>query len=67
MSKDDDCLICPITLELFRDPVLAEDGHTYERERGYHPVDTKQWAKSIDRSTFVITTFISKPCDSKID
>ena len=32
MSTTDDSLICPITLELFRDPVLAEDGHTYERE-----------------------------------
>lgn len=26
-----DALTCPITLELFVDPVLAEDGHTYER------------------------------------
>lgn len=25
-------LICPITLELFRDPVVAGDGHVYERE-----------------------------------
>jgi hypothetical protein len=25
-------LICPITLELFCDPVLAGDGHVYERE-----------------------------------
>jgi hypothetical protein len=25
-------LICPITYELFCDPVLAEDGHTYERD-----------------------------------
>ena len=32
MSTADDSLICPITLELFRDPVLAQDGHTYERE-----------------------------------
>jgi hypothetical protein len=24
-------LTCPITLELFVDPVLADDGHTYER------------------------------------
>ncbi|CAF1642425.1 unnamed protein product, partial [Didymodactylos carnosus] len=27
-----DSLICPITFDLFRDPVVAEDGHTYERE-----------------------------------
>lgn len=26
-----DALTCPITLELFVDPVLASDGHTYER------------------------------------
>lgn len=32
MPSDYDAdLICPITLELFRDPVLAEDGHLYER------------------------------------
>lgn len=28
-SKKD--LICPITLQLFRDPVLASDSHVYER------------------------------------
>ena len=32
MNAPDDSLICPITLELFRDPVLAQDGHTYERQ-----------------------------------
>ncbi|CAF1280508.1 unnamed protein product, partial [Didymodactylos carnosus] len=26
-----DSLYCPITLALFQDPLLAEDGHTYER------------------------------------
>ncbi|CAF1266390.1 unnamed protein product [Adineta steineri] len=31
MSASDDVLRCPITFELFRDPVLAPDGHTYER------------------------------------
>ncbi len=32
-SKDiQQYLICPITLKLFNDPVLAEDGNTYERE-----------------------------------
>ena len=25
-------LICPLTLKLFNDPVIAEDGHTYERK-----------------------------------
>jgi hypothetical protein len=32
MTTPDDSLLCPITLELFRDPVLAQDGHTYERQ-----------------------------------
>ena len=32
MEPPDDILVCPITLALFRDPVLAQDGHTYERE-----------------------------------
>lgn len=31
MDTTDDALLCPITLALFRDPVVAEDGHTYER------------------------------------
>lgn len=26
-----DSLLCPLTLEIFRDPVTAEDGHCYER------------------------------------
>ena len=26
-----DDLRCPLTLELFEDPVTAQDGHTYER------------------------------------
>lgn len=25
-------LICPITMQLFKDPVIASDGYTYERE-----------------------------------
>jgi pyridoxal/pyridoxine/pyridoxamine kinase len=24
--------ICPLTLEIYNDPVFADDGHTYERE-----------------------------------
>ena len=31
-SIDNDDLTCPITLEPFRDPVRAKDGHVYERE-----------------------------------
>jgi hypothetical protein len=29
---DNDDLICPITMQVFRDPVLAGDGRVYERE-----------------------------------
>lgn len=29
---EDDYICCPITLEVMRDPVIAADGHTYERE-----------------------------------
>lgn len=28
----EDILVCPISLQLFQDPVVADDGHTYERE-----------------------------------
>ena len=31
-NTENDDLTCPITLELFRDPVVAKDGHVYERE-----------------------------------
>ena len=30
-DKYGSCLVCPITFSLFFDPVIAEDGHTYER------------------------------------
>jgi len=30
-NVDNDDLICPITYQIFRDPVIAGDGHTYER------------------------------------
>lgn len=30
LSKQD--LVCPITLDIYRDPVLASDGHVYERK-----------------------------------
>jgi hypothetical protein len=32
MATSNVSLLCPLTHELFRDPVLAQDGHTYERE-----------------------------------
>lgn len=32
MDEPDNPLICPITWQIFTDPVIAEDGHTYERK-----------------------------------
>ncbi|CAF1287322.1 unnamed protein product [Rotaria sp. Silwood1] len=32
MATPEESLFCPITFELFTDPVLAQDGHTYERQ-----------------------------------
>ena len=32
MNEEIDELTCPITFQLFRDPVKAPDGHVYERE-----------------------------------
>lgn len=31
-AEADQILFCPITFEIMKDPVLASDGHTYERE-----------------------------------
>jgi serine/threonine protein kinase len=32
MEVPNNPLLCPITLEIFRDPVMAQDGYTYERK-----------------------------------
>lgn len=32
MPTSAESLVCPITLEIFRNPVLAQDGYTYERD-----------------------------------
>ena len=32
IAKIAECLICPISRELVIDPILAEDGHSYERD-----------------------------------
>ena len=32
MATPNESFHCPITLALFNDPVVAQDGHTYERE-----------------------------------
>ncbi|CAG9319863.1 unnamed protein product [Blepharisma stoltei] len=38
-----DCFLCPITQELMQDPVIAADGHTYERKA------IKRWLKTGNR------------------
>ncbi|CAF3802955.1 unnamed protein product [Rotaria magnacalcarata] len=40
MNTSDDLLRCPITMDLFHDPVVASDGHTYERQA------IEQWIRS---------------------
>eukprot|EP00210_Caulerpa_lentillifera_P006929 g6625.t1 len=32
VSGSRDCIYCPITFDVMRDPVIATDGHTYERK-----------------------------------
>lgn len=32
LNNCEEYLICPLTLELYKDPVLADDGNTYERD-----------------------------------
>lgn len=39
-----DEFLCPITLELYRDPVVASDGHTYERSA------LERWFKTNSKS-----------------
>lgn len=45
-NNNNDELICPITYELFHDPVRANDGHTYEREA------ITEWIKQNGTSPF---------------
>ena len=52
MGKNEDVLLwntCPITLETFQDPVIAADGHTYER----HAIT--QWFRTSDPLTSPLT------------
>lgn len=46
---------CPITRELMRDPVIAADGHTYDREA------IEMWLRNHDTSPKV------RGCDNQID
>jgi len=48
-------LICPITLQVFRDPVRAKDGHVYERQAIVTWIlEHGTWNKSYDKTTFDI-------------
>lgn len=47
-------LICPITNEVFKDPVVAEDGFTYERTA------IEEWFKTKDKSPMTNTTVKNK-------
>ena len=44
-------LVCPISQDLFKDPVLAADGHSYERE------DIKKWLEQNNRSPMTNNEF----------
>ena len=64
MNVPDDSLLCPITLEIFRDPVVAKDGHTYERQAIVEWIG-KKWSKSNYGSTVINRRFISELCNKK--
>ncbi len=46
--------LCPITLELMHDPVIAADGHTYER------ADIREWLAKNNTSPFTSETLENK-------
>ena len=46
-------LLCPLTLDLFEDPVVAVDGHTYERAA------IEKWFQSKTTSPEVCGAFIA--------
>eukprot|EP00210_Caulerpa_lentillifera_P001601 g1539.t1 len=56
-SEIEDCICCPITCEVMNDPVIAADGHTYERKA------IKQWVSTtrtspVTRQALTSSTFI---------
>ena len=56
--NDDHEMICPITLEIFYDPVLAQDGHVYER------VAITRWIQQHGTSPFTRQTLrVEDLCD----
>ena len=63
-----DTLKCPITYELFRDPVIGGDGHTYERENiaawiqkhGKSPITREPMDVSSLRPNFIIKKMVEE-------
>ncbi|KAK9829275.1 hypothetical protein WJX72_004913 [[Myrmecia] bisecta] len=53
-SVDLDDLCCPITMEMYRDPVIAADGHTYER------LSIEEWLADNDTSPLTGATLEHK-------
>lgn len=59
-------LKCPITLELFRDPVIGSDGHTYERENitawigkhGSSPITREPMSINSLRSNYIVKKMV---------
>ena len=65
METADDALLCPLTLALFHDPVVAEDGHTYER----NAIETwiqKNGTSPITRKPILLTNLIPNYTVKKI-
>lgn len=61
-----DTLKCPITYELFRDPVIGSDGHTYERENitawikkhGTSPITREPMDLNSLRSNYIVKKMV---------
>src|ERR1700722_19151793 len=61
-------LKCPITGEIFRDPVIAQDGHTYERkaitdwlqQNGSSPITQESMDVSTLRTNHVVRKMIDE-------
>lgn len=52
-----ECVYCPITFEVMRDPVIAVDGHTYERAAIEQWIRQKQ-ESPVTRQPLVSATLI---------
>ena len=70
----EDTLECPITHQIFVDPVFAEDGHVYEREAILQWLDTKKESpltrkpiKKNVRSAHIIKGLVTKYLEENPD